>query len=69
MLNLNFYKGNDIYSDGDIEDEFLTIVRENEDFTRIVANDNRWPLLYHFSPERRNLLEWYPFNKMPVYLK
>ena len=63
MLNLNFYKGNDIYSDGDIEDEFLTIVRENEDFTRIVANDNRWPLLYHFSPERRNLLEWYPFNK------
>jgi SAM-dependent methyltransferase len=63
MLNLNFYKGKDIYSDGDIEDEILNIVRENDDFTYVLSNDNRWPILYHLSPERRNLLEWYPFNE------
>ncbi len=63
MLNLDFYKGKDIYSDGDIEEEILSIVKGTDDFTNILANDNRWPILYHLSPERRNLLEWYPFNK------
>ncbi|MEQ8172133.1 MAG: methyltransferase [Candidatus Eremiobacterota bacterium] len=63
MLNLDFYKGKDIYSDGDIEEEILSIVKGTDDFTNILANDNRWPILYHLSPERRNLLEWYPYNK------
>lgn len=63
MINLEFYKGEDLYSDGDIEEELLEIVKENKDFTEILANDNRWPILYHLSPERRNLLEWFPFIK------
>jgi SAM-dependent methyltransferase len=63
MINLDFYKGEDRYSDGEIEEELLEIVKENKDFTEILANDNRWPILYHLSPERRNLLEWFPFKK------
>ncbi len=59
---LSGYKGDDLYSDGSIEDELLDIVSTTSHFEKILAKDNRWPLLYHLSPLRRNLLEWYPFQ-------
>jgi len=62
-VNLDFYSGNDLYCDGEIEDEFLDIVKKDLDIIEVLANDNRWPILYHFTPQRRNLLEWYPFEK------
>jgi SAM-dependent methyltransferase len=61
-LNLKFYGGFDLYSDGDIENEILDIVKSHKDFTDILRSDNRWPVMYHFSPFRRNLLEWYDFD-------
>jgi SAM-dependent methyltransferase len=61
-LNLNFYSGTDYYSDGDIEDELLEIVKSTDDYTEILANDNRWPILYHLSPIRQNIINWYPFK-------
>lgn len=63
MINETFYKGRDLYTDGDIEEEILAIVTAHCDFTEILAEETRWPLLYHLSPERRNLLEWYPFDR------
>ena len=62
-LNLNFYSGKDYYSDGDIEDELLSIVQTHTDYTDILANDSRWPILYHLSPIRQNIINWYPFKK------
>ena len=62
-LNLQYYKGPDAYSDGAIEDELLKLVEKPLEFMEVLARDNRWPLLYHLSPERRNLLEWYPFRR------
>ncbi len=62
ILNLKFYKGEDLYSDGDIEDELLEIVQNNEDYTDILKKDNRWAILYHLSKIRHNLLEWYEYN-------
>lgn len=62
-LNLEFYKGNDSYSDGDIENDILNIVKNNRDFTDILNTDNRWAVLYHLTPLRRNLLEWYDFDE------
>ncbi len=62
MLDLSRYKGDYSYSDGSIEDELLHIVSTTSHFEEILAKDNRWPLLYHLSPLRRNLLEWYPFQ-------
>lgn len=62
-INLNFYKGKDSYSDGDIENDILDIVRNNTDFTDILRKDDRWAVLYHLTPLRRNLLEWYDFDK------
>ena len=62
-LNLQYYKGPDAYSDGAIEDELLQLVEKPREFMAAMARDDRWPLLYHLSPERRNLLEWYPFRR------
>lgn len=62
MLNLNHYRGEDSYSDGEIEEEILALVSNRKDFEEVIARDNRWPILYHLSPERRNLLEWFPFR-------
>ena len=62
-LNLQYYKGPDVYSDGPVEDELLQLVEKPREFMAVLARDNRWPLLYHLSPERRNLLEWYPFRR------
>ena len=33
-LNLNFYKDKDFYSDGDIEDEILNIVKSQSNFRK-----------------------------------
>jgi SAM-dependent methyltransferase len=69
MINETFYKGVDLYTDGDIEEEILDLVKVHTDFTEILAQETRWPILYHLSPERRNLLEWYPFEKTGTLLE
>ena len=61
-LNLKYYTGNDQYSDGDIEDELLSIVREHNDYEELLMNDHDWAKLYHLSKVRQNILEWYPFD-------
>lgn len=69
MINEAFYKGRDLYSDGDIEEEILAIVKTHCDFTEVLAEETRWPILYHLSAERRNLLEWYPFDRTGTLLE
>lgn len=68
-LNLNFYKGDDSYSDGDVENDILEMTTKTSDFTEILKNDNRWAVLYHLTPLRRNLLEWYDFDKNSTLLE
>jgi SAM-dependent methyltransferase len=62
VLNMKYYKGEDLYSDGDIEDEILAICKSNNDFTEILMNSSEWPILYHLSNIRENILEWYDFK-------
>lgn len=61
-INLDYYTGADYYSDGDIEDELLHIVQNNTDYTEVLKHDERWPILYHLSPIRQNIINWYPFK-------
>lgn len=68
-FNTNFYKGSDLYSDGDIENNILDIVKNNKDFTDILHNTDNWAILYHLSPVRKNLLDWYDFNKDAILLE
>ncbi len=62
VLNLKFYKGTDIYSDGDIEDLLLETVKAHDDMVEVLKHNDSWPFLYHLSPIRESLLEWYDFN-------
>ena len=62
-LDYTFYNGQDQYSDGDIENDLLQLIMEEPDVEKILAEDARWPVLYHFSPVRQNILEWNPFKK------
>jgi len=62
-FNLNFYKNQDLYSDGDVENTILDIVKNNIDFTDILHTTDNWAIMYHLTPIRRNLLSWYDFDK------
>lgn len=63
VLNLTYYKGADLYSDGDIEDRILNIFESGEEIQERLMKDNDWAVLYHISPIRQNILEWYDFEK------
>lgn len=64
-LNLDNYSGQDLYSDGPIEDELLQIVKnyDEEDLNRVIAEKNDWTFLYHFSHIRENIVSWLPITK------
>lgn len=64
-LDFSVYRAEDNYSDGNIEDELLQAVREGNG-DKMLHNDNRWPVLYHLSPERENLLSWIPLKGKSV---
>ncbi len=65
QFNTKFYKGEDLYSDGDIEDEVIKIIAKNEttDYERYINENYSWPVFYHLTRIRQNLLNWYPFNE------
>ena len=60
-LNLSYYSGRDQYSDGDIEDTILRLVRAGKNPGD--DGDRAFPVLYHLSPVRENILSWYPFRE------
>lgn len=65
-LNLDFYTGTDYYSDGNVESELLELMKNHDnhdDYSEILNKDDRWPILYHLSPIRQNILNWYPFEE------
>ncbi|MBR5337734.1 MAG: class I SAM-dependent methyltransferase [Lachnospiraceae bacterium] len=63
VLNLKFYSGVDSYSDGDMEEDLLRVVRECEDYEDFLKGESDWTFLYHLSPIRENLLDWYEFRR------
>lgn len=62
-IDLRYYKGEDSYTDGSIEDEILEIVKSFDDYKDVIAKDNRWPILYHLSKDRENIIESFDFTK------
>ena len=69
-LNLSYYNGFDNYSDGaEIEDKLLQIVKDYENFEKISENSSEWPVVYHLSKKRQNILEWYDFKKKDTILE
>lgn len=65
VLDYTYYPGEDLYSDGDVEDMLLDIAKncKREEWNSQIAKRKSWPLLYHFSHIRENILEWLPFTE------
>lgn len=63
-LNLTDYPGEDLYSDGDIEDVLLDIAMNTDpaDYDRVIAEKKNWAVLYHFSKLRTNIISWLPMT-------
>ena len=59
-LDLRFYGGADLYCDGAVEDELLEIVKEHDpqEYPAIIAERKSWPILYHLSDLRENIVSW-----------
>ena len=64
-LDLSKYPGEDLYSDGAVEEELLKIARDLApiEYPRVIDERGSWPVLYHFSKQRENIVEWLPITK------
>lgn len=64
-LDYKHYPGEDYYSDGAIEDEILSIVKESSrvEYPAIIEERNSWPILYHLSSLRANIVDWLPMDQ------
>ncbi len=64
-LDLSKYSGKDYYSEGEMEDLLLEIVksRSSEEYDRVIEEQKNWPVLYHLSFLRENIVDWIPMDK------
>jgi hypothetical protein len=71
LLDYSEYPGEDFYCDGAVEDELLEIVRNLSpvEYGRVIEERKSWPILYHLSPLRENIVEWIPMEKQAKVLE
>ncbi len=57
ILNTDYEKQESLYTDGAVEIELLRVLDEED-----AGYTDSWPLFYHLSPIRENILSWYDFK-------
>ena len=64
-LDYSVYGGADLYCDGAVEDELLRIAEDcsSVEFKGIIEEKADWPIFYHLSPIRENIVRWLPITK------
>lgn len=64
-LDDKHYPGEDFYCDGEVEDTLLSIVKSvpSAEYQRVIEERASWPVLYHLSPQRENIVDWIPMSK------
>lgn len=64
-LNLEWYKGQDLYSEGEVEDLIIKLIKENEpeNYSDAIFEHLSWSTYYHLTYLRQNILNWYPFRR------
>ena len=64
-LNMQFYSGEDYYSDGTIEDKIYEGIKAGKNCIDFSAYEEKekFAAFYHLSQIRENILNWYPFQK------
>lgn len=65
VFNLKWYKNEDFYSEGEVEDRIIQIIAEHEpeDYVEAIKNNFSWSTFYHLTHTRKNILNWYTFDK------
>lgn len=61
IINLDYYDAKDNYSDGEIENDIFDLVKSGGWKEKIYQKNMGYPVLYHLSHIRENILNWYPF--------
>lgn len=63
-LDYSKYPGEDLYCDGRVEDEILDIVKNLSpaEYAEAIEARGSWPILYHLSPLRENIVDWIPMS-------
>lgn len=64
-LDYKHYPGEDFYCDGEVEQELLEIVKNYSEveFPAVIEERKSWPVLYHLSHLRENIVDWLPMDK------
>lgn len=64
-LDLSKYPGEDFYCDGAVEDEILRIARDCSpvEYPKLIEEKKSWPVFYHLSSQRENIVEFLPITK------
>ena len=64
ILDYTYYPGEDQYSDGTVEDEMLEMAKNCPpgEYDREISRRGSWPVLYHFSHVRENIVNWLPMT-------
>ena len=64
-LDYTYYPGEDYYCDGLVEDELLHIAKNYApaEFPALIEERGNWPVLYHLSLQRENIVNWLPITK------
>ncbi len=64
-LDETYYPGEDLYSDGAIEERILKLAEEygESEYHKVIVKERDWAVMYHLAHERGNILSWYPFQK------
>ena len=64
-LDYSKYPGEDFYCDGAVEDELLDIVKNYSpvEYAKVIEERKSWPILYHLSALRENIVDWIPMKK------
>lgn len=61
-LNYKFFDPSEQYNDGDYIEKEMLEISKNASWNEHLKKSEKWPILYHFSEIRWNILEWYPFD-------
>ncbi len=63
-LDYTYYSEQNDHPDDSILDELLTIVKTQDlkDYGKAIIDHKSWPILYHLSPFRENIITWYPID-------
>lgn len=64
-LNLDYYGGKDLYSEGAAEDVLLDLVTRysENDYEHVIQNSRSWNIMYHLSHIRENIVTWMPISR------